>query len=280
METIIADHEEIIDCGAGAGLISVYELTGEAFNNACLQRNSTDCDNTGLKIHAGAHVAIRFIRTLKGLLNERRVVELGTGIGIVGLSVARTCNAASLVLTDGNPNAIAITNKNIFSTGLQDQIHAVELSWGHVSPDFRCGLHETDVVLGCELMYYKTDVRSLVETVSDLLASDGIFIHAHHFRKEGLDSELADVLAEFGYETVECAPSMFLTSAEQSDHPEWLKIRCLISGRSDFIANIRLRYNYLKSFVPGTEGDGSESDDVDEPPEITLDAAAMLKYLS
>ena len=37
--------------------------------------------------------------------------------------------------------------------------------------------------IGCELMYYKTDMKALVDTVLRLTSrEDGLFLHAHIFR--------------------------------------------------------------------------------------------------
>jgi hypothetical protein len=41
-----------------------------------------------------------------------------------------------------------------------------------------------DVAIACELMYFRTDVFSLMQTVLEL-TGNGLFLHAHLFRRYG-----------------------------------------------------------------------------------------------
>lgn len=103
--------EETLDLGP-LGLTKLYQVPGSEFQIACLQRNSMDSDNTGYRVHAGAHVAIRFLDTLSGLLSGKRVIELGAGSGVVGVAASRIATLSHAALTDGNSLALDIVRLN------------------------------------------------------------------------------------------------------------------------------------------------------------------------
>ena len=52
---------EASDFGPAVGTTGFVQFSGGAFHNACLQANSKVDDSTGLRIHSGARVAIRFL---------------------------------------------------------------------------------------------------------------------------------------------------------------------------------------------------------------------------
>ena len=47
------DCTEIVDFGPNCGNVNVSQLAGDAFHKACLQINSFNADNTGLRMHVG-----------------------------------------------------------------------------------------------------------------------------------------------------------------------------------------------------------------------------------
>lgn len=103
--------EELVDLGP-LGPTRVYQVPGSQFQQACLQRNSADTDNTGYRLHAGAYVAIRFLEKLSFLLFNRSLIELGTGSGVVGSAASRLAPLSRAALTDGNDRALDIANLN------------------------------------------------------------------------------------------------------------------------------------------------------------------------
>lgn len=107
----ITFEQEIIDLGP-LGPTAVYQVSGSEFQNACLQANSVDSDNTGYRLHGGAYVAIRAIAKLPFLFEGKRVLELGTGSGVVGIVASKLSPLASIALTDGNARALDIARMN------------------------------------------------------------------------------------------------------------------------------------------------------------------------
>ena len=250
--------------GPDIGEISLFQLSMHMFHQACLSATTQsslqeDSDSTGKRLYAGAHVAVRFLWHYRALFENRSVCELGCGIGALGLTVAKNCPIRCLILTDGNSETVnSITSHNIkhfYSNGwiktvevakkeenwnsekLSSIVDCSQLSWGSQNDcmNLRTRFNNGDIfdiIIGCELMYYLTDIPALLETVLALTDNmHGIFLHAHLFRKEGQEQELIDLLHDkFGWTTFEVPHLKFIDRKELSDHPEWYRIRPLISG--------------------------------------------------
>lgn len=59
---------------------------GRNFKSFALSSDPTTGDSTGLRLYTGGHVAVRFVHHVApDLLEYRAVIELGCGLGLVGL---------------------------------------------------------------------------------------------------------------------------------------------------------------------------------------------------
>jgi SAM-dependent methyltransferase len=131
------------------------------------------------------------------------------------------------LLTDGNNAAVAIAKRNISKMGLQDKVAARVLSW---EDDFQELSGSFDVIIGCELMYYKLDLPVLLSAVRRLLQEDGLFLHAHIFRAPNLECDLITQMAAFGWSTLEIPLTEVVCAEELHEHADWFNVRCLVSG--------------------------------------------------
>ena len=270
---------EIIDFGPLSGQKNILQFSGEAFHRACLQVNSKTSDNTGLRIHPGAHVATRFLLKHSDLIHDKKVCELGCGTGVYGLISTRGGNVSSHIsLTDGNPETVKIASQNVAelaSDSNSAKISCSQLLWGSddsineliesvsgylkknaftVGEDFKpvnldCSSSSStqlyfDVIIGCELFYYRTNVEELLYTVLKLTNSTGIFVHSHVFRRCGQDAEMMKYFSDHGWITLEIPVQQFIDSKELEEHPEWLNVHCLVSGPMEIMNDL------LKSKAP------------------------------
>jgi predicted nicotinamide N-methyase len=287
---------EAVDFGPSFGETEIVQFSGSAFHNACLQSNCQDDDGTGLRIHAGAHVAVRFLLRHPGLVQDRKVVELGCGTGIFSLVGTRGGTLPSkLVITDGNDEAVHLARSNsnkLSAADAQPKISCDKLLWGsedivrrflhrhlqgvteagasndastltghleqgneqgtiefpvRVTNDAANGSAEGikddvsaafDVVLGCELTYYRTDIAELCNTVVWLTGNNGLFVHAHIFRRPGQDIEMVDFFHSKGWETLRIPIADFIDREELKCHGEWYKVHCLVSGPTHKLTEI------------------------------------------
>lgn len=108
------------------------------------------------------HVAGELADELRG----RRVLELGCGLGAVGLAAAKV--GAAVTLSDREPEALKAALANAQENGLS--VETLELVWSHV-PESLVGAF--DVILGADLMYDPAQLSPLLGAVHALLAPDG-----------------------------------------------------------------------------------------------------------
>jgi hypothetical protein len=236
---------ETVDFGPVVGDRSVYQACGSVFQAACLQENSSSSDCTGLRIHAGAHIAIRFLIAHPELIEGKSICEFGCGTGIYGLVGSRGGKLVKrLVLTDGNGESVAVAYKNIenfVELSNRNKVVCQRLLWGMSSDTTWDEVLQTndgkpyDVAIGCELMYYRTDPRELLSTVIAITGGRGLFFHSHVFRRRGQGQEIIDFLLEHDWNTLEVPIKDFVDPKELAIHPEWYSARCLMSGPKEHI---------------------------------------------
>lgn len=240
------------DFGDEIGVVSLYQLSLKSFHHECLSASSSaqhvgSEDSTGKRLYAGAHVAVRFFAKLKGLIFDRRVIEIGCGTGIVGALIAKLCQSKRMVLTDGNPDTLVGTHLNAHHiSDKSGNISVDQLCWS--TDDFTAPSQQIrgiftahndsqpfDIVLGCELMYFSTDISELLLTVLQLTRGRGIFLHCHLFRRSGQIDEWINICAEHHWTTLELLHEDCISASDLRHHPEWYKMRALMSGPTDLV---------------------------------------------
>eukprot|EP01038_Epipyxis_sp_PR26KG_P007039 gene7039-9611_t len=249
--------------GKDLGIKTLYQLSLPEFQLVCSSPYSvsSNTDATGRRLYSGAHVAIRCLHTLclSGLLRGKTVIEIGCGIGGMGFVGASHGQYKMLVLTDGDDEALETASKNyhhLYNPYDCDNIQISKLVWGDqislnnllkkINDD-----QPFDVVIGCELMYYSTDINLLLSTVKSLChVNNGIFIHGHLFRRDGQIEEFIDESHAIGWNSLEIPCHEFLSDDELTQHPEWYRVRMLISAPINTINNLLCKNSNWILFQP------------------------------
>jgi len=203
-----------VDFGYLAGSISLAQLSYGAFNDRCKTQKAGDevveeeGDCTGQRIYTGAQIMVRLIYKCPWLVKGQRVVELGCGVGAVGLLASRlgpTC----VVLTDGRAQTLELTRRNVAAfqasasvsssslvphsalpllsiptlttststtststpPSLPPSLAVHQLQWdSHAAfVDLFQQVDKFDVVIGTELMYYNVDAMVALRAATWLL---------------------------------------------------------------------------------------------------------------
>lgn len=255
----------------------LYQISAQQFQLECLSTNLTAGDSTGLRAYSGSHVAIRLLSAYPFLLKDKNIAELGCGIGVFGLVGTHLSEPSLLVLTDGEARGSSIVEKNIEHTNHESKAHYLprvptyyqQLKWGDAD-----GIHAMlslcklslkpskhfDIVLGCELMYFNTDVELLIQTVHSLTDSKGLFIHSHLFRAHHQEQQLIDILSAHNWTTLEIPHKEFISAEELGHHVEWYRVRPLISGPVDIIARLAEEHPSWREFKEEITYDDEEED--------------------
>ena len=187
-----------VDFGHLAGSISLVQLSYGAFNDRCKTQKGDeviqeDGDCTGQRVYTGAQAMVRFLYRFPWLVKGQRVVELGCGVGAVGLLASRL-GPRCVVLTDGSVQTLELTRRNVAtfqalspsSPRLSPSSHgnspalssppslAVhKLQWDShaavVDLLDAAKVDRFDVVIGTDLMYYNVDALMVLTAATWLL---------------------------------------------------------------------------------------------------------------
>lgn len=241
-----------------------------AFNDACSSKNDADC--TGLRVYAGNHISIRLLAAHPLLLHSTpqpsasssssspalRGIELGCGTGALGVltMLSPALAGVSVLLTDGNPEAVRMAEHNARLAGLPpSRALAAALNWTTCEAALQALLRDHndsrpfDFVLGSELFYYRTLPAELLATVRGLVdPKKGVFVHTHLFRvrsQAAVATLVLETLASWGWATAEVLLDSFISAEELGRHAEWLGCRCLVSGAAETL-DARLRHAGLR----------------------------------
>lgn len=131
----------------------------------------TDIDNVGLQIWNGALLLADFIIYSQSKFEGKRVLELGSGTGFVGIIAAMYCDR--VLCTDLNHAKILETIRQNFELNkhlLNAEYHICEFdiskTWTH---DIQNAVEETDIVLFSELVYDDNITDHLVNTLAMIM---------------------------------------------------------------------------------------------------------------
>ncbi|KAL2130475.1 hypothetical protein VTI74DRAFT_6361 [Chaetomium olivicolor] len=119
---------------------------------------------------AGMVLAKHMLRYHRDRLQHARILELGAGGGVVGLTVARGCANLDhpLYITD-MVEMESLMQHNITLNGLDDRVRARILNWGEPLSQEVQDL-KPDVILAADCVYFEPAFPLLLQTLQDLLA--------------------------------------------------------------------------------------------------------------
>jgi predicted nicotinamide N-methyase len=187
------DTEDLItklDLGEGR----ILELSSELPKEVELEEMNDENDGTyALPWWSGIEMARRW-NEFELDVAPRRVLELGSGLGLVGMSFAakRLSKDATILLTD-LPSAMQLLNHNIERNEslFPCKLHARPLRWAIEDDDNdNHNMPPYDCILGSDLLYNVEMVPPLVATIKRLLhPTRGVFLLGVRWRKPELERD-------------------------------------------------------------------------------------------
>ncbi len=109
-----------------------------------------------------ARTTANLVGTTNLIESSTRVLELGSGVGLAGLAAAK--RGATVTLTDGDPAALDLLNRNISHNRLSDRCTAAVFRWED-PPD---PSWQPDLILGCDLLYQPSAHPLLANLIRNL----------------------------------------------------------------------------------------------------------------
>ena len=146
---------------SAVGAISIIESAG-------LSKNVGGVDSTGSRIWDAGRVLAELLSEADDVAGKR-VLELGSGTGVGGLSAA-AAGADHVVLTDGVPAALPLLEANVRVNELVSSVDVCMLRWGD-SDDIERVVEAHgpfDLIVGSDLLYAPEQFDDLLETLEAL----------------------------------------------------------------------------------------------------------------
>ncbi|KHJ32454.1 putative n2n2-dimethylguanosine trna methyl transferase [Erysiphe necator] len=134
---------------------------------------------------AGMVLAKHMLRYHKNSLTEARILELGAGVGLVGLSVAMGCQINKPIYITDQENMMDLMRKNIKINGLESMAQELVLEWGNPLPD-EVLKRQPNLILAADCVYFEPSFPLLLTTLKDLsnLSSDTIIYFCFKKRRK------------------------------------------------------------------------------------------------
>lgn len=181
---------------------------------------------TGCAVWTAGEVFCRYICDNPLLFRGKSCLELGAGTGLTGIVLSKVQDdaLAVLVLTDGEPEVLALLQSNCADNGMPAAVQLSLLLWG-VNSGSQLLLSERpegfDCIYGCDLFYNRSQedkVALAFDTVAALLTKDpsGRFYLSFTRRDLDINAVLAIALAKgFNARVIdECTWDIFSTNTD------------------------------------------------------------------
>ncbi|KAK9818928.1 hypothetical protein WJX74_001925 [Apatococcus lobatus] len=181
----------------------------------CSPAASTDYDETGTILWPAAQMLADYLAQHEDLLHGRNAaIELGSGIGLVGMLASLSCRT---VLTDHNAHVLNVLRRSAQNFSRQNgsqQATCARLDWGNSEEiahlrSLAPGGQGYDLVLGADVCYSLSALSSLFSTAAQLLSkgSASAFLLGYVSRASNIDRALAGKAAEASLTMVEVPDS-------------------------------------------------------------------------
>ncbi|ELR11534.1 nicotinamide n-methyltransferase [Acanthamoeba castellanii str. Neff] len=170
-------------------------------------------DLTGLMLWPAAEALAHLIATEPDKWRGKTVLELGAGVGLVGLVASLFCG--QVLITDGEEEVISMIEENLQANkdALPEasRVRCCSLDWTEDLDAWKAkhDCSSFDVIVGSDIIYSFEALPALFTVVQGLLAhtADAHFLVLYSSRGKRLDDRLPEVAAAHGFD---CSVAMHL----------------------------------------------------------------------
>ncbi len=202
--------------------------------------------STGCAVWDAAIIFSRWVHAHRSLFRNQRVLELGSGMGLVGIMAARYC--ATLVVSDGFDRIRENLSYNLKINSSSDDVNRnliADTSVAHVDYS-NAGIDHSaqgryDILLGCETVYTgnRTVVEGLAHAVDSLLRPGGVYYMLQSTDRESRRPVIEIFTARGFSVTIRPCPDEFLGHYGTGQLPEHYECFTIVR-MSEFPAKLRL----------------------------------------
>ncbi|CAI5742796.1 unnamed protein product [Peronospora destructor] len=162
----------------------------------------------GASVYDSAIALSLYLAAHRDLVKGKRIIELGCGPGLVGI-VAAHLEPRSIVITDGDPASVALTQRNIEVNNLSEEICTAEkYLWGdlnhHLVPTTGSRSHY-DVILGADIVAcpYDSAFEALMKSLGELAGSETLVLLAYKKRQNSEENFFETFKKAFDIEPID-----------------------------------------------------------------------------
>ncbi|KAK4151863.1 S-adenosylmethionine-dependent methyltransferase [Chaetomidium leptoderma] len=125
---------------------------------------------TGLRTWEAALHLGQYLCVNPSLVNNKRVLELGTGTGYLAVLCGKYLGSDHVIASDGSDEVVNHLSDGFFLNGLQEtpKVSAMQLKWGHALVGTEWNGGGLDTVLGADITYDVSVIPALVATLEEL----------------------------------------------------------------------------------------------------------------
>ncbi|KAK2466437.1 hypothetical protein APHAL10511_002079 [Amanita phalloides] len=162
----------------------------------------------GIAWPAGQILSNYIVKRGSEFLQNRTVVELGSGTGLVGLVAGKL--GARVWITD-QTQMLGIMHKNIKMNNLESCVSVAELNWGI---DLPSNVPRPDIILAADCVYFEPAFPLLVQTLADLADQSTEILFCYKKRRKADKRFFSFLKKHFSWEDVTDDPDRKIYNRE------------------------------------------------------------------
>lgn len=125
----------------------------------------------GLHLWESSVVLTRFVLKNSHLFENKNIIELGTGCGLLGISILKKINVKYYTFSDYNDDVLNNLKENIKINKINNKNYEIlKLDW----KDYNTFNNKYDIIIGSELIYQGGNIKELVLLINKILNENGI----------------------------------------------------------------------------------------------------------
>ena len=127
-------------------------------------------------------------------LNNKSILELGSGIGFLGISLMKSIEVEKLILTDHHESVLNVLEENVRSNEVPENIYDIKLLDWEKDDDF--AFKAIDFVIGSDIVFDSRIIPGLVSTLKKSLKIANAAIIANVLRNNDTITEFENCLSK------------------------------------------------------------------------------------
>ena len=169
-------------------------------------------NTTGLSLWRGAEVVSDFLLKNPSIIENKSVLELGAGPGLLGIVVSKYLSPSKAVLTDGDVGVLRNLRSNLERNSISTEVTCPQLIWGQGIEEFRERFGRFQVIMATECVYMTTSVEPFWKTIYELLEEtpEAVAIFNHVAFSQSPLKDIFEVAEKFGFVRTEPSKDVYL----------------------------------------------------------------------